>query len=193
MQILAAGGLRPHRTEHIGALLCDAILQSGINYRTVVAPRVRRVAKLFSYASCLPEFSDVVLRYGAHFVLMWNHKEKPRRLTVVVELLKSESVRTVAELACWLQDQRNRSRVLELRGFGEKTVDYMGMLAGLDAVAVDRHIQAFLGLAGIAGKDYVDARRIVCFSADLLGVSRASLDRAIWETCSRRKRVFHSK
>ena len=72
---------------------------------------------------------------------------------------------------------------------GPKTIDYMAILAGANGVAIDRHIEGFIYTAGIARKDYVDARRIVCITADLLGVSRASLDQAIWETRSLMKRT----
>jgi len=188
MGILASRRPRRPRLNHIGALLCDAVLQSGLNYRTVVSPRVLRVVQLFPQAADLPEFSAVLLRYGAHYVLMWKHHEKPRRLLEIVGLLEAESIKTVLELGSWMDNESNRSRLLDVRGVGPKTIDYMAMLAGADGVAIDRHIEAFLSAVGIAHRDYAQARRIVCFSADLLGVRRASLDQAIWETCSLRER-----
>jgi endonuclease III len=180
---------RPQRRKrsHIGAVLCETVLQAGLNYRTVVQPRVSRVLELFPEAARLSQFSRILLHYGAYHVLMWKHYEKPRRLTEIVWLLQDRSIETVGDLATWLENSRNRECLLQLRGFGPKTVDYMAMISGLDEVAVDRHIRAFLRVAGIARRDYKDMRRTVCVAADLLGVSRASLDQAIWERLALRE------
>ena len=191
-KVIAMGVLeatRPPRTQqvHIGALLSDAVLQPGLNYRTVVAPRVNRVVRLFPEAVCLLAFSGILLRHGPNYVLNWKHHEKPRRLTEIVRVLGEESIESAHDLASWLGSETNVAKLLHIRGVGPKTVDYMAILAGADGVAIDRHIESFLEAAGIAPKDYADARRIVCLTADLLGVSRGTLDQALWETCSQVK------
>ena len=48
----------PYR-DHIGALFTDAILQAGVNYRSVVRPRVERVLFNFPEANTVSSFSNV--------------------------------------------------------------------------------------------------------------------------------------
>ena len=47
--------------NHIGALFTDIILQSGVNYRTVVAPRVKFVLEMYPIAFSVENFFSTIL------------------------------------------------------------------------------------------------------------------------------------
>lgn len=172
----------PHRagwSGHLGAILADSVLQSGLHYTNVVRPRVERVAAE-QCAATLSGFSALIHTQGAVHILYWKSPEKPNRLLRLIALLTSENVETTSDLRDWLRRGESRPRLLTVPGIGPKTVDYLAALAGLPTVAVDRHVSDFAFSAGVRERQYDRLKRIVEYSADLLGVCRAGLDRSIW-------------
>ena len=91
----------PYR-DHIGALFTDAILQAGVNYRSVVRPRVESVLIRFPKATTVSAFSNVLDNYGISKVLNWNNAEKIRRMHDLVFFCKSHSIETALELTDFL-------------------------------------------------------------------------------------------
>ena len=72
---------------HMGATLCDAILQAGLNYEMVVEPRIRRILAEYPDAKTTTAFADVVDKVGASAVLGFQGGPKPERLRELVALL----------------------------------------------------------------------------------------------------------
>jgi hypothetical protein len=165
----------------MGALLVDAILQAGLNYRIVVAPRVESVLSRFPEARTTVAFRRVLLRHSPAGVLQWHHHEKPRRLWELTTHLVENCVFTKNALTTWLTHHSNLTGLTSIPGIGPKTVDYMKQLCGIDAIAVDRHIRRFVTRAGVSTTSYSATKLIVEHAADLLEVPRSVLDRAIWE------------
>lgn len=187
--ILQIGGLdiRPRVGPcyaHMGATICDSILQAGLNYRTVVAPRIQRLIQQWPASQVTSRFMNNVTRFGVHDVLIWNHPEKPERILQLGTLLRNEQVETEFELAQWLDDKNNCESLQTVRGIGPKTVDYLKSLAGLPAVAVDRHIRTFVSWAGLELRGYQEISDVVGHVADRLSVERNALDHAIWSYVS---------
>lgn len=170
----------PAGYHHVGALLADAVLQAGVNYRSVVAPRVRRVLDLFPSTVNTSGVLDVVDEVGAEHFLNWRHPEKPRRLRDVAGLLRYSGIESVNDLRRQLREGMVQDALLGVQGVGTKTVDYIGQLAGISTVAVDRHLWRFLASANVIQPDYEGARQVISFAADLLGVRRGCLDASIW-------------
>ena len=82
----------PYR-DHIGALFTDAILQAGVNYRSVVRPRVESVLMRFPEADTVSAFSKVLDRYGVREVLHWNNTAKIHRMEDLVSFCSFHSIR----------------------------------------------------------------------------------------------------
>ncbi|MDW9481311.1 hypothetical protein GOB57_21940 [Sinorhizobium meliloti] len=167
--------------DHMGAFLTDTVLQAGLNYKTVVLPRVQSVLARYPYHYRTSDVMEIVRSGEASAFLTWTHGEKIARFESLATFLHARSVETVSDLRKHLGDDRFVGSVLALKGIGNKTVDYMGCLAGLDSVAVDRHIRTFAKRAGVAEEDYHFLRYVFCCSADLLGVSRRSFDAWVWD------------
>jgi endonuclease III len=165
---------------HMGAVLSDAVLQAGVNYRSVVKPRVQNILSAWPDAKTTTAFWNVVQRLGADAVLSWNHPEKPARLVRLTTAMLQQQVEDTDELARWVCTPGSRSVLLDTRGVGPKTVDYLAGLVGIDVVAVDRHLLKFLDRAGLSYADYASVASVVSFAADLMGVSRRDLDHSIW-------------
>ena len=169
---------------HMGATICDTILQAGLNYRTVVAPRVQRVMYRWSSATGTSRFLGMISRHGLNDVLLWKHPEKPTRIGQFTEFLARQGIETEGELSEWLTNDANSQSLRGLRGVGPKTVDYLKSLVGLPAVAVDRHVRTFVEWAGVRATSYDQIRQVVCEVADSLHLEHRVLDHAIWSYVS---------
>jgi endonuclease III len=166
--------------SHMGATLSDAVLQAGLNYKTVVKPRVERLLERYPKATTTTQLMDLLDEYGAEHLLNWGHPEKPARLVAITNFMYVRSIETERCLREWFQSSGSAADLEEIRGVGPKTVDYLKMLAGLSAVAVDRHLASFVHRAGFRSNDYNAIRRVLEGAADRLQVDRTSLDYAIW-------------
>ena len=165
---------------HIAALYTNIVLQSGLNYKTVVQPRVERVASNYPKAYCVSGFQKAIEEEGLEHIILWKHTEKLSRMQNVIGFSVQNSIDTCDDLAYYLQHESNQENFLKIRGFGPKTLDYTLKLLNFDTIAVDRHIFSFIELAGLKVVDYKTTKNIVEFAADLMQVSRASIDYSIW-------------
>jgi endonuclease III-like uncharacterized protein len=173
---------------HIGATIADAILQAGTNYGSVVSPRVRRIRETYPEAVTTSAFQRLIEKEGVKQTLLWKDDEKPNRLVALTKFLLAEGIETEAGLATWLKDEANTPSLLGLRGVGPKTADYLKILVGMETAAADRHVFKFLEEAGVATKDYHEAREILHLAADARGVGRTLFDHSIWRYMSKRER-----
>ncbi len=171
--------------DHMGAVLTDAILQAGLNYETVVLPRVQKV-KSMPEAKTTSGFLAVLEQIGADRLLNWSNTEKPARLLSIARFFQAETVETTNDLRSWLQTEENIPRLKQQRGVGDKTTDYFKILVGLSTSAIDRHIFKFLEEAGISVQDYQAAQRLVHEAADIIGIDYSVLDHNLWQYMSKR-------
>lgn len=169
---------------HLGAVLTDIILQAGLNYNTVVFPRVINVFNNFDRASDLNGLTDIINDIGLEKLLNWKNEVKIKRFQSVLEYLKNNSIQTTTELLIHLSYKDNVKNFLSIPGIGNKTIDYFFKLMHLETIAVDRHIIQFLTLANIDFHNYQTAKKIVEYTADILNISRRDIDYSIWHYMS---------
>jgi endonuclease III len=173
-------------SNHLGAVLADAILQAGVRDRTVVRVRVERIHLQFPEAATMAGLAMLIERHGAAEFLLWKHPVKVSRFLSLTELLSRENVSTIMELKLWLRRDEAREHLLGLHGIGPKTYDYLCCLVGIDCIAVDRHVRTFANEAGVCITDYKKLQMVVSYAADLLGMARRDFDAWIWRTMSER-------
>ncbi|WP_175909177.1 hypothetical protein [Burkholderia metallica] len=166
--------------EHLGAVLADSVLQAGLNYTTVVRPRV--VAILRAHPNRLTISSLVALiqdgKTGAF--LNWRHHEKVTRFEALVVFLKDWGIEDVNDLRVSLASDEFCDALQTVNGIGPKTVDYMACLVGIDSIAVDRHVRTFAKTVGVENDDYHFLRKSFCCAADLLSLPRREFDAWLW-------------
>jgi endonuclease III len=119
--------------------------------------------------------------------LMWQHHTKLLRFVELTSFLDRHCIETAEDLSEQIVEQNFRKALLELHGIGPKTIDYLGCLAGVDTVAVDRHVRVFAQEAGVEINDYNGLRTVFSFAADLLELSRSDFDAWVWNTISTRQ------
>lgn len=171
-------------SNHLGAILADTVLQAGLSYESVVRVRVERIRSHFPRAATLTGVVAIVNRNEVENFLLWNHHTKVGRFVSLVQLLASQDIQNTKELKSWLCCADTRDRLLELHGIGPKSYDYLCCLAGIDCVAVDRHIRSFATEAGVPADSYENLKSVVSYAADLLGIARRDFDAWIWRTTS---------
>lgn len=139
---------------HMGATICDSILQAGVRYDTVVKPRIKTLFEKYPEANTTSAFWSLINRIDLKDLINWSHPEKPRRIRELTRFFLERGIETEENLSEWIQKEENRRALLQIKGIGPKTVDYLKMLAGLPAIAVDRHLKNFLRLAGIEKHEF---------------------------------------
>ena len=77
---------------HMGATLCDAGLQAGLKYDTIVAPRIRHLVATWPWATTTSAFVHATCRSGLQAVLSWRHHEKLARITDWAYFLMNERI-----------------------------------------------------------------------------------------------------
>ncbi len=159
---------------HMGATLSDAILQAGIKYDTVVRPRIKTIRELYPEATTTRTFWQLLQKIGPKSVLQWQGDEKPNRVVALTKFFLSEGVETEDDLSKWLESESNKCRLFTIKGIGQKTADYMGVLVGSQTNAVDRHIKTLLMEAGIETSSYKEIQDIIDHSIKKMGVEESS-------------------
>ena len=173
--------------NHVGALFTDTILQAGVNYRSVVWPRVAHVLDTFPYATTVSIFAEILENYGTANVLHWANAEKIQRMNELVLFCLDHQIETSRQLTEFMRYEHNVDMLKDIHGIGNKTCDYLKRLLGFDTVAVDRHIRSFIESADIFCNDYYDIKEIVEYAADFMEKTRRELDYSIWSYMSRKE------
>jgi endonuclease III len=173
--------------DHMGATITDAILQAGISYQTVVEPRVQDLREKHPEARTTSSFRRLLEQQSPETLLRFSGK-KPQLVLEVARFFESQGIQTESDLRTWLQEPSHIDRLKQLKGIGNKTVDYFGILVGIQGVAIDVHLSRFLQEAGLGQCTYNEARQIVSLAADVLDIPRAVLDHSIWLYMSNRRK-----
>jgi hypothetical protein len=167
--------------EHIGAILADSVLQAGLNYSTVVRPRVMAILRNYPKADTVSAVFHLTQTDKTSEFLNWCHHEKLTRFENLVALLAELDIEDAQDLRNHLATEHFCSAVQSIRGIGPKTVDYMACLVGIDSIAVDRHVRTFAKKVGVVNKNYAFLKKSFCCAADLLGLPRREFDAWLWK------------
>jgi hypothetical protein len=171
--------VRPSCT-HLGAILADSILQAGLNYKSVVRPRVMRIMSEFSHVDTTDSLLSIINSGATGSFFAWRHPTKICRFEELVVSIHEIGIRDSSDLRTHLGDDYFCEFLQSINGVGPKTVDYMSCLVGIESVAVDRHIRNYAKRVGVEATDYRFLKGVFCFAADFLEVSRREFDAWIW-------------
>jgi endonuclease III len=173
--------------NHIGALLTNIVLQAGLNYNSVVKPRVNKLLLLYPEINTTKKFKDLIDHQGLSNLIDWQHHIKLNRIYELIQFLLANNINTCVDFKIYLLESSNHQKLMEINGVGPKTVDYLLKLLNFDVVAVDRHINSFVQMAEIETPNYIYTKKTVEYAADFLSVSRTSLDYSIWSYMSKKE------
>lgn len=168
--------------DHMGATITDTVLQAGLSYRVVQT----RVELILTYptAKTTSGFLQLLEQEGGAENLLNFRGRKPALVVTLAQFFVARGIQTETDLADWLQIPENVVELKTIKGIGDKTADYLGILVGLPGVAIDRHLYNFLARAGVEVSGYDEASEIIVQASELLDVDSAVLDHSIWEYMS---------
>lgn len=170
--------------NHMGAVLADSVLQAGLNYATVVRPRIEYIIKQFPTTDTVSSLLTLINEGQTASILQWKHHLKIMRFELLVKFMYQENVEATDDLRIRLRDENFKSGLLSINGVGPKTVDYMACLVGIESIAVDRHVRAYAKKVGIVNDDYYFLQRAFSYAADLMNTSRRDFDSWLWQVSS---------
>lgn len=173
-----------NETDHMGAIIADAILQANLNYKTIVEPRVKRIINDYPNAATTSAALKLLQSIPTTEFLNWKGKDRADRFDQLTRLFSEKNIETKTDLAnCFTSgDADNFVKALRLiNGIGPKTVDYLKIWAGLSESAIDRRLLNFLEEAGIHICNNTEAQELINLTADDLKIDRAVFDHSIWQ------------
>ena len=113
-------------------------------------------------------------------LVAWKNSKKLQRISNLSWFLYMNGIENEDQLAKWLDIEKTINLLRKVDGIGPKTIDYLKILSGNQAVAIDRHLFVFLELAGIPHCSYQDAALIYGKAAGVLDMSQYELDKQVW-------------
>jgi hypothetical protein len=165
---------------HMGATITDSILQAGLNYHHVVYPRVLKLLTKYPDYKTTCDFIILMQVVPLTELIAWKNPKKLQRIKDLTWFLYNNGIENEDQLVKWLDAENNVNRLRGVDGIGPKTIDYLKILAGDQAIAIDRHLFAFLELAGIPLCSYQEASLIYGKAAELLDIGQYELDKKVW-------------
>ncbi len=174
--------------QHMGATLVDGVLQAGLNYKTIVKPRVDFVLSTYPDHKTTSMFLNLCIEEGINKIISWKDDRKPNLIMTLLILLKNERVETCQQFSTWLNDIQNINKLRSIKGIGPKTIDYFRILVGQETVAVDIHLKNFVQIANIELSNYEEIKSLITKAAKLLGVKASILDHSIWKYMSNKQK-----
>jgi hypothetical protein len=179
--------------DHMGAKLADAVLQSGVRYEGFVRPRVVRIAQDYPDARTTSTFLALLRAEGAAHVLRVTYPRKLRTIVELAQFLADHRVESTNDLSAWLQDAENGLSLGTVHGVGPKTVNFLKLLVGLDAIAVDRQILRFVHEAGVALRDPAKVETVLTEAGRVLGMTGEQVDQLVWRAMAARGRKVSAR
>jgi hypothetical protein len=173
--------------DHIGALLADAVLQSGMNYKSFVVPRVRRLLSRFPDASTVSGMRRLLRAAGPRAVLDVPNVTKCAAIWGLVDVLREEQVNTVADLKRWIEEPASREKLLSVHGVGGKTVAFLRILLGHDGIAIDTHVRRAAAAVGVVTSTDDELVALFAEAAKQTGHRLTDIDGALWTRESSRR------
>ena len=166
------------RYELMPLLLIDSVLQAGMRYETV-RDRVLRFECEYASTETVRQFKSLIDRKRLEKILDWEGR-KVATLTELIDLLVGEGVDDVKQFRKWVKGGKSRLKLLGVYGIGDKTADYIKLLAGYQTTAVDRHITGFLCDAKVKACGYDEIWAVVKCAAEQLEMKLSDYDSSIW-------------
>jgi len=169
---------------NMAATLTDAVLQAGMNYKNVVYPRICNILTKYEDYKTTCDFIILFQTIPIQKIINWKNVSKQQSICELAWVLYEQKVENEDDLAHWIHNESNQERLLSIKGIGYKTVDYLKLLSGQEAIPIDRHMFRFLDMANVVVSGYKEASRVLCNVAKMLKISESALDKIIWEYMS---------
>ena len=128
---------------HMGATITDSILQAGMNYKNVVYPRILNILLKYEDYRSTCDFIILFQSVPIQEIICWNNPKKQDTIKDLSWFLYNNNINDERDLSIWLKSEHNSRQLLNIKGIGLKTIDYLKLLTGLQEIPIDRHMFNF--------------------------------------------------
>ena len=171
--------------DNICAVLAEVVLQSGMNYKTVVYPRVARIKLEFDFLSSIDSILNYVNLVNIEEILLWSGSTRKERFLELVTFLSSYGINSCNDLHSWLLCSKNQNELLKVKGIGPKSLDYLMLLVGISSIPIDRHLLSFAQMSGVQSSEYQYISSLYKKVSDYYDIEYHVLDSTIWNFMNR--------
>ncbi len=172
-----------HRT-HLGSVIVDAVLQARQSYKNTVAPRVVEFERNQPGAVTLEGFLAFLETGELREAIRWHGATRLNRIGLIAAALADCNVDTVSDLhdafAAEVTDKVLEYRLRQIDGVGRKTVNYLRILSGIDACAIDMRLKRFAAEAGIGNLSVRHLEEVIAEAAREAHTTLRAIDAAMW-------------
>jgi 3-methyladenine DNA glycosylase/8-oxoguanine DNA glycosylase len=141
-----------------------------------------RIAKGYPTGETTSGFLALLRSEGAANILNLKAGRKLRTIEELAQFLADRGVENTNDLSMWLQASGNPSSLMTVHGVGPKTVSFLKLLVGLDAIAVDRQILRFVQQASVDLKTPELVEALLTKAGRQLGLTGAQVDQLVWRS-----------
>jgi len=175
--------------NHIGAVVADAVLQRRQNYERVVRPRVKHLMAEWPDAATTSGLVKRLESDDLATTLQWTGEQRLSEFREIVKVLQLFKIETVSDFAHALSEPVScgelRSALDNVKYVGQKTLDYLDILVGLQNTAVDYRIHKVFAAAGLDNMSNKAIKQVIILAADLKHWKLTDLDAALWKAGER--------
>lgn len=173
--------------NNMGATIIDGILQAGVNYDSVVRPRVDKFREEYGDLKTTNDFYDLITKNDLSVLINFKGA-KIQRIHQLTKLLKIQGIETEKDLFMWLSNDDNVLTLSNIKGIKDKTINYLKILTGhKDTLAIDVRLRNFIKLCCKDIELFSDkyAFELLKKVALKLKVEPTTLDYSIWKYMSK--------
>lgn len=174
---------------HMGAALVEAALQRQRDYKSVVQPAARAVKEAWPDAETTSGLRKRLREHDLGEVIKYRSPSRTLQVGQMAAVLELHQVETIDDFRATLSDPQRgpvlRKDLDRVKYVGSKTLDYLEILVGISAVAIDRRLTRITRAAGIERTDYGHLAAVIRAAAADRGWRPGDLDAALWKAGAR--------
>ena len=182
-RVIETDGIPSNRIlyKQMSAIIVDSILQAGLNYDTVIKPRIENLLRNYPDYKTTSEFIFLYKQISLSHLINWKNEIKLNRINNLSNYLFNFDIETPEQLLLWISKDENYIDIMKINGIGLKTADYLRMLVGYESIPIDRHLFRFFEKMGISTLGYRQVSEI-CNEVSLrLQIKPHILDAILWQ------------
>ncbi|MGC9326267.1 MAG: hypothetical protein ACP5I1_01405 [Candidatus Hinthialibacter sp.] len=148
-------------SEHLGAILTEAVLLPGSRYKSQVRPRIERLLQEYPEGKTTGIFVGLIEEISPKYFFNWEENDKPRRVLAAAKHLHELGVETADDFRLLFDEPDFAKFLKEIRGVGAKHIDDLRQLLGLPCDTREESVRIILEEAGLSFQTWKEAGRML--------------------------------
>ncbi|MBN2326512.1 MAG: hypothetical protein JXR73_05100 [Candidatus Omnitrophica bacterium] len=167
-------------SEHIGAILAEAVLLPGSRYKSQVRPRIERLLKEYPEGKTSGVFVCMIEEISPKYFFNWDENDKPRRVLAAAKYLHELGVESTDDFRLLFDEPDFAKSLKEIRGIGAKHIDDLRQLLRLPCDSREEAMRIILEEAGFNFQTLDEASSMLEEVSSILDLAHEHLLLCIW-------------